>query len=173
MTPEECNEMVMCRFHVSCSNGSRSQVAVESYIDDEVQASEVRCGQHLFVNRVSVEDSRSRRSAAEHVKLVVADNGLVSDHRRQNRLSPAGESGKLMWLHLAECDAQVSFGYASIEEDGRTASSATDIHEVRRASIVTADSQSICPLGTQQVNNLIRGRRAMDADANDHLHRIG
>ena len=101
----ECDLLVTEGFiephFVACPGGDDLFLAVQRYIEDELDIDHLGSGQHILMDGVVLQHAGVGIRAGNGLVAVVFVDGLLGADARQDALAAAGEAGEEVWLNKA------------------------------------------------------------------------
>ena len=91
----------MSLFQVACPGGDDLFLAVQRYIEDELDIDHLGSGQHILMDGVVFQHAGVGIRAGNGLVAVVFVDGLLGADARQDALAAAGEAGEEVWLNKA------------------------------------------------------------------------
>ena len=103
-------------------------VFVDDHVDDVGQFRHLRRRDHILVQRVAFENTRSRVRAVDEFRAVVAHHGLAVADPWQHTLAPAGKAREEMRFNEAFRNEQVRVRCDLVDNAVRTGRQHPDLH---------------------------------------------
>ena len=126
----------MSLFQVACPGGDDLFLAVQRYIEDELDIDHLGSGQHILMDGVVLQHAGVGIRAGNGLVAVVFVDGLLGADARQDALAAAGEAGEEVWLNKALSHQQVTFSGQLVDVEVCTGGQHAHVDELIRVKCV-------------------------------------
>ena len=165
---KEIAAFFMCRFDISCNRIDRFFFFVDDDVDDKREFRRVCRPHHIFVNRISFEDTGTRMHVGDEFGTVICKHSCATRHAGKHAFAPARKTGKKMRFDKAFRDEQIRFYGEFIDNALAAARQRSDFYERRIVAVVNDDFFVLDDLFAEFIDEFFFCRKPVTAGRNEN-----